>query len=109
MKDCPACAEPHRVAATRRIFSSELLPFRCNSCGAQLHPKSRLSSLLIQVTLAGTGFAAILALPNYAQAGLFVLLGAAVFMVLQLALPLSVLKKPFTVGPRKKPVQRRSL
>jgi hypothetical protein len=94
---------------TRRVFSSELLPLRCNRCGAQLHPKSQLSSPLFQVTLVGTGFAALLALPNYAQAGLFVLLGSAVFMVLQLALPLSVLKRPFTVGLRKKPGHRRSL
>ncbi len=109
MKTCPACSEPHGVGAIRRVFSSELLPFRCNRCGAQLHPKSQLSSPLFQVTLVGTGFAELLALPNYAQAGLFVLLGSAVFMLLQLALPLSVLKRPFTVGLRKKPGQGRSL
>jgi hypothetical protein len=62
----------------------------------------------LQGILGTTILAVFLALPNYLHAALTVALGATVFLLLRLAIPLSVMKKPFTVGVRKKPGQSTS-
>ena len=51
--------------------------------------------------MAATIFAALLTLPNYLTAFLILAVGASVFLLLRLTLPLSVMKRPFTVGARK--------